>query len=236
MNADIVLEQLWDRFRWIIPVLLIMPGLALTFKARLKGAVGEKTLAKLLAPHALAAMHDVILTNSRGGLTQIDHLLLTARGIEVIETKHYADRISGRASEKTWSQRLGRKTFPFQNPLHQNHGHVQAVKALLGETVPVNNVVVFGAAARFTHAQPPNVYSPAQFMRTLRQSKSSTQVPSAWLQAWEKLQAECRQDRQARQQHRQQISERHGRDKRQTIGMALLLAGTAITAWFLWFG
>ncbi|MBU1187982.1 MAG: NERD domain-containing protein [Gammaproteobacteria bacterium] len=205
----------------------------MTFKARLKGAAGEKSLAKLLAQHALAAMHDVILTNSRGGLTQIDHLLLTARGIEVIETKHYAGSIRGRANDKTWSQRLGRKTFSFQNPLHQNHGHVQAVKALLGETVPVNNVVVFGAAARFTHAQPSNVYSPIQYVRTLRQSKSSTQVPYAWLQAWEKLHAECRQDRQARQQHRQQIGERHGRrEKRQQIGSMFVLAGLSLALWF----
>jgi len=232
MNANIILEQIWRSARWIIPAMLILSGLRFAYKARLKGAVGEAALAKVLSPHAQAAMHDVYLPDNRGGLTQIDHLLLSSRGLEVIETKNYSGNILGRATDKTWTQRLRRRTVCFQNPLQQNYGHVQAVKAVVGDTVPVNNVVVFGAAARFKHEQPSDVYSPAQFVRILKQSKSSMQVPPTWLQAWEKLQAECRRDRSTRNQHLAQMRKRHGRDYRQVVGLTLLLGGMLLALWF----
>ena len=118
-------------------------------KAGITGAKGEDAVARELARLGLTALHDVILSDSRG-LTQVDHLVLGADGIFVLETKTYGGFITGGLHAATWTQHLagGTKTA-FQNPLRQNHRHCSAVReALAGFAVPVHGYVVSAGRAK----------------------------------------------------------------------------------------
>lgn len=119
-------------------------------KAGIIGAKGEGAVVRELARLGLTALHDVILSDSRG-LTQVDHLVLGPDGIFVLETKTYGGLITGGLHAATWTQHLagGTKTS-FQNPTRQNHRHCSAVREVLaGLAVPVHGYVVSAGRARF---------------------------------------------------------------------------------------
>ena len=63
-------------------------------KAGITGAKGESAVARELARLGHPALHDVILSDSRG-LTQIDHLALAPDAIVLLETKRYSGFITG---------------------------------------------------------------------------------------------------------------------------------------------
>ena len=94
------------------------------------------------------------------GTTQIDHLLVSRSGVFVIETKQYRGWIFANPTASTWTQVFRRGRFRFQNPLHQNHGHVAAVRAAL-DFLPAEHVipvVVFTGRPEFKTAMPSGVY------------------------------------------------------------------------------
>ena len=85
-----LLEAIIHGVLWLIPVLLAITALKALFSARLKGAAGERAVARVLNRLGAVTLHDIILPDGRGGLTQIDHLVLTQAGLLVVETKNYA--------------------------------------------------------------------------------------------------------------------------------------------------
>lgn len=77
--------------------------------------------------------HDLYLTRTDGqGTAQIDHIVLSPYGIFVIETKNLSGWIYGREREPRWTQVLaGGIKNTFQNPLHQNYCHTEALRCHL---------------------------------------------------------------------------------------------------------
>jgi len=114
----------------------------------LKGRKGEDAVVVALARLGLPALHDVILLDGRG-LTQVDHLVRLPGGIAVLETKTYAGFITGGVHDKRWTQHLRGGRFQFQNPLLQNHRHVEAARLAVGTGVPVRGLVVSAGTAQF---------------------------------------------------------------------------------------
>jgi len=85
------------------------------------------------------------------GTTQIDHILVSRFGVFVIETKDYKGWIFGDSRSAKWMQVLFQDRFSFQNPIHQNFRHVQAVREILDFLPPdaIRSVVVFVGEAEF---------------------------------------------------------------------------------------
>ena len=153
---------------WPLPVFLAFSAILTLATPWVRGKLGETRVRKRLNRIWSEALHDVILPASRGGLTQVDHLVLTGAGLLVVETKNYRGRIFGREREAQWTQRLGRHGITFPNPLRQNHGHTEAVKALV-PGVRVIGRVVFTNSARFPQGMPPGVSSLHSLVGDLRE-------------------------------------------------------------------
>lgn len=126
-------------------------------KAELKGRKGEDTVIVVLARLGLPALYDVILRDGLG-LTQVDHLVRLPGGITVLETKTYAGLITGAVHGKRWTQHLPGVRHEFQNPLLQNHRHVEAVRLAVGGGVLVQGLVVSAGSARFCPELEPVVF------------------------------------------------------------------------------
>lgn len=94
------------------------------------------------------------------GTTQIDHIIVSTKGIFVIETKAFSGWIFGDKKLSVWTKttRQGRK-YPFQNPLHQNYKHIKELE-LYFDFLPNNSlksIVVFVGGAEFKTEMPENV-------------------------------------------------------------------------------
>lgn len=99
-----------------------------------KGKHGEKVVAKELArlgSREYIVIHDLLVPSANGSTSQIDHVLVSTRGIFIIETKSHAGRISGSENAQYWQQHLSSQTKTFYNPLLQNRSHLRAVRKLL---------------------------------------------------------------------------------------------------------
>ena len=216
-----LLEAVIHGALWFIPVLLAIAALKVLFSARLKGAAGERAVARVLNRLGEAALHDIILPDGRGGLTQIDHLVLTQAGLLVVETKNYAGQVLGRAQDTKWTQRLGKQSFTFQNPLRQNYLHLQALKALM-PGVPIQGRVVFTDAAWFPKGIPEGVSTlstlKADLKDWLKERWNTAELQSAWVE----IKASARTDQETRKAHLAALHAKHGRDWRRPVALGLL--------------
>lgn len=100
----------------------------------------------------------IVDMSSISGTSQIDHVVISTRGLFVIETKFYSGSIVGLANSKQWHQytRFDKKTF--QNPLRQNYSHLKAIEKITGlPSSSMFNVVVFSGDAIFKSEMPANV-------------------------------------------------------------------------------
>jgi hypothetical protein len=194
---------------YLLPAAILAFVLAL-FLPRLLGAVGEAAVSRVLRRHLKHVADDLLLPDGRGGLTQVDHLALTADGLLVLETKNYAGLILGQAKERTWTQCIGRQRHGFQTPSRQHSGHSKAIEALAGEGSRVSGLVVFTHRARFPKGQPEGVVTLSDLKRRLA-AAGETGIRDDERRAWERVVASAVQGRQARRQHVQQVRARKRR-------------------------
>lgn len=101
------------------------------------------------------------LPDGEGSTTQIDHLLLSPYGLFVIETKNYKGWIFGGERQKTWTQKLYKNSYKFQNPIHQNYKHIKVLEQLLADIIEpdqLHSVIVFMPDAVFKTPMPNYVF------------------------------------------------------------------------------
>jgi hypothetical protein len=120
------------------------------------GRIGEFRIRRALDARSPSVLHDFILPGAYGGLTKIDHAILTAGGILCIQTKHYGGIVFGGEDEPQWTNVDGTIRRRFLNPLIQNEGRTRALQNVVPD-VPVANVVVFTGSVEFPTPPPKNV-------------------------------------------------------------------------------
>ena len=114
--------------------------------------VRRKTLLERLERVAYASAHQVQVPDGMGGYIHIDHLLLTPRGVLVLDTRRVAGLIFGGDQMTDWTV-IGRQRFTFDNPQPALYDRVAAVKAVVGE-VPVEGRLLFSNVGKFTKGIP----------------------------------------------------------------------------------
>lgn len=132
-----------------------------SLKSLIKGWLGETFGAVahklLLDPKIYFPLNNITLQTGNG-TTQIDHIVVSQHGIFVIEAKNMAGWIFGDAKSPQWTQSLYGKKFRFQNPLHQNFRHTQALQAFLGlDESKFISFVMFWGECEFKMPLPDNV-------------------------------------------------------------------------------
>ena len=205
--ADVVPPLLWllppaaaaMLLRWWLP--------------RRRGRAGERAVSRRLRHMFTDVADALVIPGDHGVLAQIDHLVLTPKGLLVIETRHHAGTILGHSQDAAWTQTIGRVCQRLQNPLRQNHAHARAVAAL-APGVPVHARVVFLDDARFPKGLPPRVVLLSRLRQTLA-PLSGGDIPPSYREGWELVLAQARTDRAGRKVRRQAARERRRIDAAQ---------------------
>ena len=125
------------------------------------GWIGAFRIRRALAKRSPDILHDFILPGAYGGLTKIDHAILTAGGILCIQSKHYNGIVFGGDEEAQWTNVDGTIRRRFLNPLIQNEGRTRALQKIV-PNVPVANLIVFTGNVDFPTPPPKNVIRVAQ--------------------------------------------------------------------------
>ena len=114
----------------IIFILLILVTI---FYKKIRGFMGEfwvKQELKKLPKNKYIILNDIMIKSSKG-THQIDHIIISKYGIFVVEMKNYYGLITGEEHQNKWTQHLGKNKYYFNNPIHQNYGHIKALEELL---------------------------------------------------------------------------------------------------------
>jgi len=145
---EIVFELL-TKF-WYLWLLIIAAGVLEVFMPKIKGALGEKSVAFLLSglDKTKYKLINKIMLQVGNKTTQIDHVIVSNYGIFVIETKNYKGWIIGKEFDDNWKQVIYKRKEKLHNPIKQNYGHIQALKEILNEFEDINYISIIAFTTR----------------------------------------------------------------------------------------
>ena len=135
--------------RLSLVILMIFAAIKTLPKPKTKGDIGEKIVERELEklPEDYKILNNILIKNNDRS-SQIDHIVVSKFGVFVIETKMYKGWIYGKEKQRRWIQNLYGKKYYFQNPLHQNYGHIQNLKEIKGlEDVKFISLILFSERA-----------------------------------------------------------------------------------------
>jgi hypothetical protein len=102
---------------------------------------------------AFEAVHQVQVPDGMGGFYHIDHLLLTPRGLLILDTRRVPGLIFGGDQMSDWTVMARGRRYTFDNPQPALYDRIAAVKALVGE-IPVEGRLLFSNLGKFTKGIP----------------------------------------------------------------------------------
>ena len=167
--------------------------------------LGELRIRRVLHGRSQDVLHDFILPGAYGGLTRIDHAILTSGGILCIQTKHYNGIVFGGENEPQWTNVDGTSRRRFLNPLIQNDGRTRALRNVVPD-VPVANLVVFTGNVEFPTPTPPNVIRVAQLDSYIDKFVFGPSQVQDWDAVWMTLNSAALRDEASRKDLHAQIA------------------------------
>ncbi|MGE0581776.1 MAG: nuclease-related domain-containing protein [Steroidobacteraceae bacterium] len=113
----------------------------------------RRRLVLAIASAGFEHLEDVLVPDGSGGTYHVDFLVLTARGVLVVDLRDVAGNIFGGDQMTDWTVMNGPARHTFANPQGALYDRIAAVKAITGE-VPVEGRIVFTRRARFPKGLP----------------------------------------------------------------------------------
>jgi hypothetical protein len=173
---------------WLWPtaaaVLVVALGLGVIWWRRSRRSDIRSAFAAVSVDH----IADVLLPDGMGGEIHLEHLVLTARGILVINVKRYEGVIfaSDRMDEWTVIGPAGRAGFP--NPQGSLYDRVAAVRQLIRD-VQVTGFILFPAGADFSKGRPKDILLPDELVRDYAKPERSDieRLTDAYAPHWEQI-------------------------------------------------
>jgi hypothetical protein len=140
---------------WIAVGVTVLALLALGYWAvtAYQRRARRRALLARLERVAFESAHQVLVPDGMGGFIHIDHLLLTPRGVLVLDTRRVAGLIFGGDQMSGWTVMGRGHRYTFDNPQPALYDRIAAVKALVGD-VPVEGRLLFSNAGKFTKGMP----------------------------------------------------------------------------------
>lgn len=110
----------------------------------------------------------ILIPNGDEGEIQIDHLLLTSRGLLIVDIKDVSGTVFGSDKMDNWTVISDKHRFTFSNPQPALYDRIAAVRHIVRQ-VPVEGRVVFLDGAEFTKGIPDLVSTIDELDRDFRE-------------------------------------------------------------------
>ena len=154
----------------------------------------RKALLLRLNRIAYEAAHQVLVPDGMGGYIHVDHLLLTPRGLLVLDTRRVPGLIFGGDQMSDWTVMGRGRRYTFDNPQPALYDRIAAVKALVGD-FPVEGRLLFSNLGKFTKGMPKHVMMldgiEVEFPAVDRSLKASASLES-FADVWSRVAAQLK--------------------------------------------
>lgn len=172
----------------LVAVLIVGWLLWLWWRKRQRSSVRD-------ALRAISVEHleNVLVPDGMGGEIHIEHLLLTTRGILVLNVKRYEGVIFASERMDQWTAIDKSERWTFQNPLSSLYDRIAAVRELVRE-VEVDGFVVFPSLADFSKGRPRDVRLPEDLLEDYAKPDKADvgRLTEALQPYWEKIRGAAR--------------------------------------------
>jgi len=153
-------------------------------------------MALILKPYIQNEEKDIIIPDGIGGLLEIENLILTDRGLLLIETYPMSGNLFGSETIEQWTQIIDGRSYKFANPLRHIRTSRQALM-VLAPNIPIFCRIVFNADSIFPKGKPEEVSVLSSLAEDLLCIDSSPLLTEQSKQAWEVIMRIARKDGQA---------------------------------------
>lgn len=152
MNVNDIIVQ-----ATVAAMLVALLAVAFTWAYRRWGRFrARKQIVRSFESVSAAVLRDVLIPDGSGGQLHIDFLLLTGRGLLVVDYRDVAGVVFGGEHMREWAVMNGSERSTFLNPLEALYDRIAAVKLLAGEA-PVDGRIIFTSRSKFPKGRPPRV-------------------------------------------------------------------------------
>jgi Nuclease-related domain len=139
---------------WILIACALVLGFALALLWRwYRRFRARRALRAAVTTGSSDHLTDSLVPDGMGGAYHVDYLLLTMRGVVVIDLRDVKGNIFGGDQMAEWTVMDGPRRFTFTNPQGALYDRVAAVKAVAGD-VPVEGRIVFTRRGTFPKGLP----------------------------------------------------------------------------------
>ncbi len=139
---------------WVLIAVAAAAGFGLSWAWRwYRHYRARKALRAAVIGGASAHLMDMLVPDGMGGGYHVDYLLLTVRGVMVIDLRDVAGNIFGGDQMAEWTVMDGAQRSTFTNPQSALYDRIAAVKAVAGD-VPVEGRIVFTRRGKFPKGLP----------------------------------------------------------------------------------
>jgi len=139
---------------WALIVLAVALGVMLSWAWRVyRRYRARKALRAAVTAGAADHVANALVPDGMGGGFHVDYLLLTMRGVIVIDLRDVRGNIFGGDQMAEWTVMDGARRFTFTNPQSALYDRIAAVKAVAGD-VPVEGRIVFTRRGKFPKGLP----------------------------------------------------------------------------------
>lgn len=172
---------------WMLPAGLVALLISwLVIRSR-RGRV--RTLESVLDAISFEHIQGLVIPKADEGEIQIDHLILTAQGLLIIEVKDVQGTVFGSDKMQDWTVISDENRFTFSNPQPALYDRIAAVRQIVRQ-VPVAGRIVFLDGAKFTKGVPKLVCNLDELYAEFGElDKSAAKVKiEAFIPHWEQIQ------------------------------------------------
>ncbi|MGQ0430389.1 MAG: nuclease-related domain-containing protein [Gammaproteobacteria bacterium] len=150
--------------------------------------LARRKLFRAFEASSASLLRDVLVPDGSGGQLHVDFLLLTGRGILIVDFRDVEGVVFGGEHMREWAVMSGHRRTTFLNPLDALYDRVAAVRALAGD-VPVDGRIVFTERAQFPKGRPPRVLRLASLEAEYPAPEpgSATHPAERYRPAWDEL-------------------------------------------------
>ena len=169
---------------YLLPLLLVV--LLLIWLAVRWRKTHPRSLAHVLDTIAFERIEHLLIPSADEGEIHVDHLVLTAHGLLIIDVKNVTGAVFGSDKMQDWTVISQDHRFTFSNPQHALYDRIAAVREIVRE-VPVSGRILFLDGADFTKGVPSMVSTLDDLMDEFgEKDKAAAEVKiEAFMPHWE---------------------------------------------------
>ncbi len=139
---------------WILVAAALVLGWGLSWAWRwYRRRRAQRALIAAVTASASDYVRDVLVPDGMGGYFHVDFILLTPRGILVIDLRDVRGNIFGGDQMTEWTVMDGPQRFTFTNPQGALYDRIAAVRAVAGDA-PTEGRIVFTKRGKFPKGLP----------------------------------------------------------------------------------